>query len=115
VPVRPSPRCRDGQASIEFVALVPVLVLLSVLVLQGVLVGGTVWFVGGAARDAARAHAIGADPLRAARATLPRALAAGAEVRVADGDEVEVRLRVPSLTGLDLGTVAATAHLAVQR
>lgn len=111
----------------EFVALLPIFVLVALALGQAAVAGYAQWSVAGAARVAARAEAVGADPQRAARAALPSLLhdelrVRLAPVRAARGDQpavaagtVEVRLRVPSmLPGLRLGTVRARAQLPAQ-
>jgi hypothetical protein len=99
-----------GQASVELVALLPVLAVVAGLLWQVVVAGQAVWLAGAAARAAARARAVGGDPAAAARGALPPRLERG--LRVADaGDEgVRVVVRVPSvLTGGSLAGVTARA------
>jgi len=98
-------RSRDGQASVELVALLPLVGLLAVLLWQALLAGETVWLSGGAARAAARAAALGADPADAARAVLPSRLERGLHVRREAGGAVALVLRVPAAVGG--GTIAA--------
>lgn len=106
-----------GQAVVEFVALLPVLMLVALAMGQGAVAGYAAWSAGGAARVAARAQALGGKPGEAARAELPRFLDGGSRVRVAAATgktpgRVTVRLRVPSIVpGLKFGTVAAQAQL----
>ena len=103
-----------GQASVETVALLPLLVLVGAVLWQGLLVGQAAWLAGAAARGAARAQAVGADPRAGARAALPRRLELGLDVRARERD-VRVRVRVPALVGG--GTVlhvSARAHLQEQ-
>ena len=108
-------RAEDGQASIELVALLPLLALLIVALWQAALAGGTVWLAGSAARAAARAAALGADPVLAARHALPGTFARGVEVtRAADGS-VRVRVQVPgAVPGLSVGAVTERAHFTPQ-
>lgn len=104
-----------GQAGVEFVALLPLLVLVGAALVQGALAGWTVWSAGGAARAGARAHAIGEAPLAAARSAVAVPLRGGLTVRL-EGDAVRVRLRVPGvLAGLSPGTVGARSRFAPQR
>jgi hypothetical protein len=103
-----------GQASVELVAVLPAAAVVVALVWQAVLAGQALWLVGSAAREAARASAIHADPLPAARRVLPAGLARDARVRTVDGEAVRVRLPVPSVFGVHLGTVSATARLEPQ-
>ena len=60
-----------GQATVELVALLPLMVVLGAVLWQAVLAGQAIWFAGSAARAAARASAIGADARAAARRVLP--------------------------------------------
>lgn len=98
-------RERAGQATVELVALLPLVVVLAALLWQALLAGETVWLSGGAARAAARAVAVGADPRAAARAVLPPRLERGLRIRREAGGAVSLVLRVPAALGR--GTVAA--------
>lgn len=93
-----------GQATVELVALLPVVGLLAALLWQALLAGATVWLSGGAARAAARAAAVGADPAAAARSVLPARLERGLVVRRERDGVVAVVLRVPAAVGR--GTIA---------
>jgi hypothetical protein len=106
----PSTRAERGQATVEVVALLPLLVLLAILLWQAVVAGQAIWLSGAAARAAARADAVGGDPASAARATLPARLERGLRVRARDDDRgVTVILRIPAV--LTDGAVASTtAH-----
>jgi hypothetical protein len=105
----------EGQATVELVALLPVLAVLLAGAWQAVLAGHAVWAATAAARAAARAHAVGADARAAARAHLPASLEPGLRVRALDGGEVRVSVRVPSLPGLPSpGRVRAGAHFEPQ-
>ncbi len=85
-----------GQAAVETMILLPVVVVLAVAAWQGVLIGWTAVEAHDAARQAARA-ALGREPVRdAARSALPASMRDGLDVRTADG-EVSVRVRVPSI------------------
>src|SRR4051794_7350124 len=97
-----------GQASVELVALLPILVVLALAAWQAVVAGQAAWLAAGAARAAARAAAVGQDPDAAARRTLPPALRAGLHV---DGDDpVVVRMRIRSVLGHGhLATIHARA------
>jgi hypothetical protein len=116
MPVR-SLRTERGQAAVELVALLPLIAAGLLACVQIVLVGHTAWSARAAARAAARAHAIGADELKAARAVLPSSL----DRRVSLGGpasegRVTVRITVPSLVpALRLGSVTAHAGFAPQR
>jgi hypothetical protein len=104
----------DGQASVETVALLPLIALVGALLWQALLVGQAAWLAGSAAHGAARAQAIGADPRAAAARVLPRRLRTGLSVR-AGAREVHVRVGVPALVGGgSLVRVSARAHLQEQ-
>jgi Flp pilus assembly protein TadG len=114
---RPRSALRDarGQASVELVALLPVLLVVVAGLWQLVLVGYAAWGATAAARAAARAHAVGADPARAARAHLASALEHGLRVSPAAGGDVRVAVQVPSVPGLpSVGHVHASAHFEPQ-
>jgi Flp pilus assembly protein TadG len=91
---------QDGQATVELVALLPVLAAVLAALWQAVLAGHAVWAATSAARAAARAHAVGTDARAAARAHLPASLERGLRVRTRTGGEVRVSVRIPSLPGL---------------
>jgi hypothetical protein len=108
-------RCERGQASVELVALLPLVVLVALALWQGVVAGQAMWLAGTAARAAARAQAIGEDPQDAAREAVPGHLRRG--VRVADRgrDGIRVSIAIPAiLGGMRLGSVGAQAHLQTQ-
>ncbi len=102
----------DGQAAVEMVALLPWVAAVLLVAWQFVVAGDARASAAVAARAAARAVAVGADPAAAARERLPRRLRPGLRVRTADGGAVSVSVRVPALAGpLELGRVAASAGL----
>jgi hypothetical protein len=101
-----STRGQCGQASVELVALLPLLVVTALALWQAVVAGQAIWLAAAAARAGARAHALGADPGPAARRTLPPRLEAGLRVRAGDDGDVRVTLRIPSV--LTKGAVATT-------
>src|SRR3954447_22960963 len=113
----PVGRSEHGQASVELVALLPLLVAGLLACWQVVLVAHTLWSAHAAARAAARADAVGGDRLAAARAALPPSLDGGVKVQAAGGDgRVPVAVRIPSVVpGLRLGTLTARAGFASQR
>lgn len=88
-------RREDGTASLELIAVVPVLLLAVLVAAQLGLAGQALWSAGVAARAGARAGLVGDDPEAAARRALPEALRPGAEVEA--GDPVGVRVPVPRL------------------
>ena len=104
-----------GQASVELVAVLPLVAALLAAFWQVALVGYTEWAVGAAARAAARADAVGADPAAAARAHLARSLENGLRVRSMSGGAVRVAVRIPTLPGIpSLGHARATGHFEPQ-
>jgi hypothetical protein len=88
-------RDEDGQASVELVAVVPVLLVVTLAVAHLAVAGYALWSAGAAARAGARAAYVGGDAKAAARGSLPTPLRKGA--RVKDGNGVSVRVRAPSL------------------
>src|SRR5262245_15572521 len=109
-------RGQEGQASVELVALLPVVGVLALIVWQVLLAGGAIWCGGTAARAAARAEAVGGDPLRAARGALPDRYETGLRVRRERDGGVAVVVAVPTLLGdRSLGSVTTRAHFEAQR
>jgi hydroxymethylglutaryl-CoA reductase len=106
-------RGAGGQASVELVALLPLLALVALALLQAALAGYAAWSASTAARAGARAAAVGRDPAAAVRRSAPIG-GAGATIR-RDGDTLHVRLPVPSVLPVGLGTVGGVAHLEAQR
>ena len=105
----------DGQATVELVALLPCVAALLAALWQLALVGHAEWAASAAARAAARAHAVGADPGHAARAHLPHALERGLRVRPTPAGDVRVVVRIPALPGLPSpGHARAGAHFEPQ-
>jgi hypothetical protein len=101
---------RAGQASVEFVAVLPALAVCLVLAGQAVAAGWALWSAGVAARAGARAEHVGGDAEAAARRALPGPLRRGAMIRSDDG--VRVRVHVPALVpGVELPSVAASSTL----
>lgn len=87
----------DGQASIELVAVLPLVMLAGAVAWQLALAGDVAWMSAHAARAAARADAVGRGPEAAARRSLPRSLGRGLRVRRLPGGGVRASLRVPLL------------------
>jgi len=107
-----------GQAAVELVAILPLLVALFFGLWQVTLLGHASWSAAAAARAAARAQALGLDPRAAARAHLPLGLERGLRVRASDDSEaVTVSVSVPSVLGGAgrLGRVSSRAAFAGQR
>jgi hypothetical protein len=84
-----------GQASVELLLAVPLVLLLGLALWQLALAGQTLWLCANAARVGARAEAVGEDAERAARTALPNGLERGLRVRSDDSGEVEVSVRLP--------------------
>ena len=101
-----------GQASVELIAAVPILVVVTLLIAQLALAGYALWSAGVAARAGARAAFVGGDAEDAARSSLPLALRGKASV--SDRDGVAVRVEVPSLVpGIAAIPVTARAGFGV--
>lgn len=88
-------RRERGQATVEFVAILPAVVLVCLIAWQVVLAGQTAWLAADAARVAARAAAVGGDARAAARSSLPASLERGLRVSAVGGGRVRVRVAVP--------------------
>ncbi|HEY7949395.1 MAG TPA: hypothetical protein VID51_01015 [Solirubrobacterales bacterium] len=100
----------EGIASVELIAVVPLLLLAVLVAAQLGLVGHSLWSVGVAARAGARAAVVGGDAATTARDALPPSLRPGA--RVEDSGTVSVRVPVPRLLpGLPRLTVEAESGL----
>jgi hypothetical protein len=111
----PSRRSDSGQATVELVALLPVVLAVLAVALQALLAGQAVWEARVAARAAARAHAFGADAKAAARSHLRPRLERGLRVRTWTGGDVRVSVRIPSVVpSIQLGRVSATSHFRPQ-
>ena len=88
-------RSESGQASVEMVAVLPLVVLVGAIVWQLALAGQALWLCANAARVAARADAVGADREAAARSALPSSFEPGLRVARERSGAVRVRLRIP--------------------
>lgn len=100
----------DGQATVELVAVLPVLGLVLVLAWQAVVAGQTWWLASAAAREGARVSALGGDPVAAARRVLP-----GVGLTRDGADGVRVRAAVPPVFGgLRFGSVTVRARMEPQ-
>ena len=99
----------DGQASLELVAAIPLLLALLALIGQLAIAGYSLWSAGAAARAGARAAYVGGDSTDAAMGALPPSLRDRAEVDSSDG--VAVRVQAPALLpgAPDLPVTARTA------
>jgi len=105
----------QGQASIELVAVLPVVLLVAAVVWQLALVGEAAWLTANAARAGARAEAVGRDPRAAVRSALPAALERGLDVEREQPGGVRVSLRVPLLLGAGEGPVRVAAMSSLGR
>jgi hypothetical protein len=106
----------SGQASVELVALLPLVALVAALAWQAVVAGQAIWLSGSAARAAARASALGTDPTSAARAALPGSLAPGAHASSGASGSASVSLAIPAVVGhARLATIHARARFAPQQ
>jgi hypothetical protein len=88
---------QSGQASVETVALLPLVLLAAAVAWQLVLTGHTLWLCAHAARAAARADLVGKSPGRAARSALPKSLERDLAVTRLEDGGVRVELRLPLL------------------
>src|SRR3954471_2109877 len=104
-------RSESGQASVEFVALLPIVAVIGFALWQAMIAGEAVWLAGSCARAAARASAVGADPPAAAEQLLPLGLRRGLRVDRPSAGTIRVRIGVPSVVGsARLATFSSTAH-----
>ena len=102
-----------GQASVELLGAVPVVLLVGAVLLQLLALGYSAALAGSAAEAGALAVAGGGDPQAAARAAIPGWSRAGMRVRIADG-RVSVRLRPPSPLPLVRRRIELNASAAVE-
>ena len=99
-----------GQATVELLGVVPVLLALGVVLWQLILVGHTAWMSAHAARAAARADLVGEDPERAARS-----VAHGAEVRSKqESGATRVELAIPFVSGAWRGSARVAARTSLE-
>jgi hypothetical protein len=105
-------RFSSGQASVEFVAVLPALAVCLVLAGQAVATGWALWSAGNAARAGARVERVGSaeGAVAAARRALPGPLREEAAIDADDG--VRVRVRIPALLpGVTMPSVSAASTL----
>jgi hypothetical protein len=108
--VASSIRGEGGTASVELIAVVPFLLLATLVAAQLAATGHALWSAGVAARAGARADLVGGDARKAARRALPAVLHDGA--RIVAGEGVAVRVVVPRLLpGAPTLTVEAETRL----
>lgn len=113
--IRPRFAGEEGQASVELVAVLPVVVLLALTAWQLAVAGHTAWQAAGAARVAARADAVGRSPRAAARSALPDSLERHLEVARRKGGGVRVSVRVPIVAGAGSSPLAVSAQTSLGR
>jgi Flp pilus assembly protein TadG len=102
-----------GQASVELLGLLPLLLVVALAAAQVLAMGYSSVLAGNAAEAAALALARGGDPEAAARHALPGWSRQRLEVAVTGGD-VRVRLRPPVLLPPLAGELEVTAEAAVE-
>ena len=101
-----------GQATVEFVALLPLLGLLALAVWQAALAGHTIWSASSAARAASRVVAVGGEPDK----TVRHLAGSRARVHTARDGAVRVTVPIPAVAGgADLTTFTTTARFEPQR
>jgi hypothetical protein len=93
--MRADPDAESGQASVELLGALPVVLLLGAVLLQLLAIGYSATLAGSAAEAGALAVAGGGDAGAAARAAVPHWTRAGLRVRSAGG-RVWVRVRPAS-------------------
>lgn len=106
------PRQR-GQAAVELLALLPLLLAVAMALTQLLAVGYASVLAGNAAEAAALALAGGADPRAAAHEALPGWSRSKARLSVTGG-HVQVRLRPPTLLRALTGRLEVSASAAVE-
>jgi hypothetical protein len=102
-----------GQASLELLGLLPLLLAVALAAAQLLAVGYSSVLAGNAAEAGALALAGGGSPRSGAREALPGWSRAGAHVSVSGG-EVTVRLRPPGLLRALAGQLDVSASAAVE-
>jgi hypothetical protein len=103
----------QGQATVETIALVPLLLAVGLGLMQLLAVGYASVLAGGAAEAGALALAGGRDPRAAAREALPGWSEARAKIGV-EGGRVEIHLRPPSPLHALAERLEVTAAAAVE-
>jgi len=104
---------QDGQATVETLALIPLMIAVGLGALQLLAVGYASVLAGTAAEAGALAMAAGADPRAGVKEALPGWSKARAEVDVDEG-RVAVRLQPPSPLHALSERLAITADAAVE-
>lgn len=111
----PTPARRErGAAALEFVGILPILLLAALGALQVGVAGWTVAATADAARSGARAVSLDLDPHAAARGALPGSLTPMQNYGSGTGDGYRhtVEVRIPSLLpGVSLPTVTRSSEM----
>lgn len=102
-----------GQATVELVAALPVLLLAALVALQLLVAGYAMTLADGAAEAGALALASGGSATEASRAALPGWAEDDVSVAV-EGGKVSVRLRPPSLIEAISARLAVSSSAAVR-
>ena len=101
-------RTERGQASVELLGILPLLLIAALLVWQLLLAGYAVTSAENAARNASRAESRGDNGVDAAKDSLSFGLHKNAEVRI-EGEKATVRVRVPIVApGIDSDSFTVT-------
>ena len=108
-----SGRAERGQASVELLGVLPLLIAVALAAAQLLAVGYSSVLAGNAAEAGALALAGGGDPRAGARAALPGWSRAHARVSVSGG-EVRVDLRPPTLLRALAGNLEVSASATVE-
>ena len=109
-------RCARGQATVELVALLPLLVLLALGVWQAAVAGHTIWSAGAAARAGSRALAVGGDWRAAALRVIPPRARTATRVRPGDDGAITVTVPIRAVAGgPTLTRVTSSARFEPQR
>jgi hypothetical protein len=104
-----------GQASVELVAVLPVVLLVGAIAWQLAVAGHALWLTAGATRAAARAEIVGESPRGAARSALPKSLEHGLEVKRLEHGRIRVSTRIPWLLIGTPGPLAVAAEASLGR
>ena len=113
VPTAKVSRRSRGSASIEMLALTPMLILVAMAMLQVGLAAYAVLATGDAARAAARAASLHQDPQAAASASLPGGLSLKSVSGGQNGDAQTwtARVNVPRVFPISIGPVSKTVSM----
>jgi len=109
----PAPAAESGQASVELLGVLPLLIALALAAFQLLALGYSSVLAGSAAEAGALALAAGGDPRAGVREALPGWSRARAEIHVSGG-EVGVRLRPPALLRVLGERLTVTGEAAVE-